>query len=753
MLIKLPIIKDKIISKVNFTLEKFGNKISLKLLNNTQNNYEIFISNLDFCLTKLTIEFPLELEIIDDKLLYSKFYFIIAFMDKFNCELDFFSILLKNINKTFSICEFINLDYIYNNFYFLMKKNIINIDIRENFKDIADLKLYYDNVLNSTTNILYSLIYKLSFKNSLDKSSDTKPGEQINIKIRYIMNYLNNMKIRFNGSDKIDIKDHIINIFNNLNKNNINIEYDNLVDGKCYFIEILNDRIIKSEVIKKDNESFHIGNYIKIDKNKCIFYEYNPILIQELNFINLVKYLINNDNYIKYNLTKKIFSKDITLSDEKISNAHVNIFKYLFTENNNKLLLSSINVVGYSFVDNIISNYDSQNINFELDILEKGYEDKSFILYLSDKYKDNSDNILKILEKLFKNYNFPLTFNKKKLNLNFELIMYFSFLNINILIKVVDLEKIYLVNNVLSIIPAKLKNLYYCLLKFYYQYQYNSLENITYNFKFYQDYIYIYIIKNIIQKTTLLSDLFRKNEVLFKNLIKVYKTNFILTQMIQNISWHNLSDKMDYLEYLYKYNDYIWYQGKVNKNLFNDSVDYKVKSIIVDKFTMYKYLKKEKDFVKWTKFIKNYLNDLYDKNILITNDDLPILGSLLYKLLDLEVQDLKNIKYNEFILLCQTNKKLILSTSRINLKIKEKLPTLNCNLNLGFLAKHLNFNNHDKIEINSQITEVDKLEDKVNILTRKYQKYKHKYIKFKSDNSSSINTSFIPITDLSNIEI
>ena len=223
--------------------------------------------------------------------------------------------------------------------------------------------------------------------------------------------------------------------------------------------------------------------------------------------------------------------------------------------------------------------------------------------------------------------------------------------------------------------------------------------------------------------------------------------------MIQNISWHNLSDKMDYLEYLYKYNDYIWYQGKVNKNLFNDSVDYKVKSIIVDKFTMYKYLKKEKDFVKWTKFIKNYLNDLYDKNILITNDDLPILGSLLYKLLDLEVQDLKNIKYNEFILLCQTNKKLILSTSRINLKIKEKLPTLNCNLNLGFLAKHLNFNNHDKIEINSQITEVDKLEDKVNILTRKYQKYKHKYIKFKSDNSSSINTSFIPITDLSNIEI
>ena len=210
---------------------------------------------------------------------------------------------------------------------------------------------------------------------------------------------------------------------------------------------------------------------------------------------------------------------------------------------------------------------------------------------------------------------------------------------------------------------------------------------------------------------------------------------------------------MDYLEYLYKYNDYIWYQGKVNKNLFNDSVDYKIKSIIVDKFAMYKYLKRKKDFIKWTKFIKNYLNELYDKNILITNDDIPTLGSQLYKLLNLETQDLKNHKYNEFITLCQTNKKLILLSSRINLKIKEKLPILNYNLNLGFLAKHLNFNNYDKIEINSQVTEVDKLEDQVNILTRKYHKYKHKYIKFKSENSSSINTSFIPITDLSNINI
>ena len=95
MLIKLPIVKDKVISIINFKLNKYGNKIILIPQKNNFSMYEIFISNLDHCLTKISIEFPLELEIIDNKYLLSKFYFIIAFMDKFDCELDFFSLLIK----------------------------------------------------------------------------------------------------------------------------------------------------------------------------------------------------------------------------------------------------------------------------------------------------------------------------------------------------------------------------------------------------------------------------------------------------------------------------------------------------------------------------------------------------------------------------------------------------------------------------------------------------------------------------------
>ena len=154
---------------------------------------------------------------------------------------------------------------------------------------------------------------------------------------------------------------------------------------------------------------------------------------------------------------------------------------------------------------------------------------------------------------------------------------------------------------------------------------------------------------------------------------------------------------------------------------------------------MYKYLKNEKDFIKWTKFIKNFINDLYEKNINIESEDFINLGKMIFMLMNLEVQDLKDEKYNSLIKFCQKNKKLILLSSRINLKIKEKLPLLSCNLNLGFFAKHLNFNNHEKIEINTQNSELDNLKNKVTVLQKKYVKYKSKYIKYKSENSSSAN--------------
>ena len=77
---------------------------------------------------------------------------------------------------------------------------------------------------------------------------------------------------------------------------------------------------------------------------------------------------------------------------------------------------------------------------------------------------------------------------------------------------------------------------------------------------------------------------------------------------------------------------------------------------------MYKYLKQEKDFIKWTKFLKNYTDSLYDKKISLSNDDLVLLGKLIYKLYNLENQNLKDEKYLDLLNFCKKNKKLVMSS-------------------------------------------------------------------------------------------
>ena len=296
---------------------------------------------------------------------------------------------------------------------------------------------------------------------------------------------------------------------------------------------------------------------------------------------------------------------------------------------------------------------------------EKYIKYRSYKRFNEEKYIDDLSSKLDILKILFNKYTFPLAFNKKKLNENFEAIIYFSFLNINDIVKIVEGDKIYLDNSILEIVPVKLKNLYFNLTKTYYQYTLCSLENITYNFKYYQDYIYIYVIKNIIQNNTIITNLFTNKEI-FAKMIDTYQRNFILLQLVNDLNWSNLSKRLDYLHYIFKNENLIYYQNKLNKNLFGDTIDYKIKNIILDKFSMYKYLKKEKDFIKWTKFIKNNINALYEKKISVSDADLILLRKLIHKLYNVEVQDLKDSKYIDLVHFCQKNKKLILSENRIN---------------------------------------------------------------------------------------
>ena len=122
----------------------------------------------------------------------------------------------------------------------------------------------------------------------------------------------------------------------------------------------------------------------------------------------------------------------------------------------------------------------------------------------------------------------------------------------------------------------------------------------------------------------------------------------------------------------------------------------------------------------------------------MSNDDLVLLGKLIYKLYNIENQNLKDKKYMDLINFCQKNRKLIISDNRINLMIREKFSSISCQLNLGFFAKHLNFSNIEKIEL-AENKEMEDMSLKLKKITQKYYKYKGKYMKTKTNTSSISN--------------
>ena len=72
--------------------------------------------------------------------------------------------------------------------------------------------------------------------------------------------------------------------------------------------------------------------------------------------------------------------------------------------------------------------------------------------------------------------------------------------------------------------------------------------------------------------------------------------------------------------------------------------------------------------------------------------------------------------------------------------LKEKFHGIKCQLNLGFFAKHLNSNNFEKIELDDDENyEVKKIKNDLKEVTKKYYKYKGKYMKTKTTTSTDIN--------------
>ena len=72
--------------------------------------------------------------------------------------------------------------------------------------------------------------------------------------------------------------------------------------------------------------------------------------------------------------------------------------------------------------------------------------------------------------------------------------------------------------------------------------------------------------------------------------------------------------------------------------------------------------------------------------------------------------------YLYFLDYCNKNSDLVLLNSRINLNIKEYFKFLKVNLNLGYLAKHLTWDNESVTTLNN--SKIKELENKLKSLSK-----------------------------------
>jgi len=768
MIYKLYILIDNRLILSKFNIIKDNNKIII----NSTNKYDTIvvpIYNKYECITYYKINLPLELLIVNynnENMIFNPLIILSSYNLKYN-ELDFFYLIeefiYKNYNLSFIHFEnflnnnFINLIKIYN--YYINNIDIIDIDKKAKKKYIYNI--LYTHIPFTLLDIIKTCIIYSFIKN--------------NNKI--LPKYINNIMKHINNFKYSIIDDIEMNFINHYNYNNQKLNINNLIIGNYYYIKN-NDKIMK---IKIDNIN---NNIIIFDNNNIIFNNYEWYLICPN--INI------NNQYVIY---KTFINDNITLAisniiNNNLSNIILNKFNTNIISNINDInILSSINYIkkknfNITFgenIDTIYSNNTNINLNeikkyiklnicnnneiyFFLNRLKLIKSDNNYLNqlinilyqnYLINNKKSNifnlnnndieyiSNNNLNIdqlyntIKLLNNNYNYPLKTNKHDIDDIFDYILYISLIYRDMIFSNDTLD-----TNISIIINHKLKNLYINLLKILIQLIKNNYTYIAYNTKIYNDYLHRNIIKIIFTNSDKLFIKYLKSIIPSENFDKIkyiISSNLMLLDTSTKLNWFNLSHKLNYLNLFYKNNNILLYQNKINKNIMVENCDNKIKNIIENPFEMYKYLNKEIDFIKWTKFINNKIINIYYIPISICYDDFKKIGKLLYLLFNINEQNINNETYINFINYCNKYSYLILDNNRINIKIKEFFNK--CNINLGILAKHLTWNKNI-ITFNNNTNNYDELnllKTKIIEITLKYHKYKKKYFEYKNIELAQIN--------------
>ena len=729
MIIKLPICQDNKIIFSNFFVEKRNNpdKYIISLFDRNYEN-KILKIKVPLCnsfegISYLDLFFPLEITINKNKLYFQHFMQKI-FLSQSDLPIDFF-IQLENSIKKIDAHTFLNLSDLKTyeteiwKYLETFNDNILTVNYLETIKKLWEVSNLYLNYG------IYLIYIHHEFTNKSIKTYQKKFN--IQKKIITISNFIKTIKYSINSSNLYNYSEH----YSKLNNNKAQII--ELKIGYNYFLKVpfsetsnlKNNKFFQINISNIFNGIIHTSNNKAYIFNNYEWYFYLPNL--EINFDIIIFNLIKS---------KEVYEEIFEKTNLKIEKIHTNkILEYYYDDNECSLIYMR------KFFEN---EFD------DLTILSRNNYSITFFDYIIQKYSSNIEDIIKIYKILFDNYSYPIKQNK--LTSSFDFILYFSLINLDNIIKDITADKIFIENNINELIPFKVRTLFYNLIQFFYSIiKKNNYQILYFNQKFFNDYLHRCVLKNILfsdknSKSNLTNLLFlsKINPNQKEKIIIILKNTLLCIDVANRLTWNNLPKKLGYLEIFYNNKDLLITIDKLNKNIFNDTLDTKLKKVIENPFEMFKYLKKEKDYIKWIRFLGPLNLELFYTPISLSTDELKHLGILLYLLNNIEEQNIKESSYITFINYAQKHNKLILDNNRINLKIKEYFNYIKCAINLGFLAKHLTFNFNDiKLDDDSEknielpkTQDYLKLKEEIKKITKKYNKYKSKYIMIKNSEQS-----------------
>ena len=613
MIHKSIILYDEKLIYNKFSIIKKDNKIIINSLNIKEDIIKVPVYNKYNGIDYISICFPLEYFIIDNYI-FNPYLILSSYNLKINNDLDFFINLNQAINNEYQLI-ILKFDDLLNN----PKINFIKImNDNYNFNNLNESETLIKNLwFNINLIKLYIIYLFIKYPNGLNKNLNVP---------KYILNiYSDIKKFKYTLSNneteyKMTFNEYITHNFTNPLKL-CDIKKDNnyfiIIGGGSELVSTESTCLLQTKIVKINVKKV-IKNIITINDKNLIFekyrwYYYYPNINITFDFI--IYQTFNNNNF-----TSQIIKNIIGFEDN-------HIIKYFTTDNKLNNLLVLVNIFPQ------LEKYMN-----DINLLKNNSYDSEYFQYITKKYSNDEDKLFEIIGILFDNYTFPFKYNRYNIEPIFDYIMYISMYNYqkiltsnkNVIIKFNEI----LNPKINNIIPFKLKNLYINFLKIIQNLVCKEYDLVIFNQKFYNDSLHKHIIKLLLSDTNCLTARLFKEMIptaVYNRFREIIKNNILLIDISNKLSWKTLPKKLYYIKFFYNNSDIIFYQQKLNKNIIPDNFDVKIKRIIENPFEMYKFVKKEKDFIKWTNFISDKLNDLYHIPISLSSEDFDNIDLIVIK--------------------------------------------------------------------------------------------------------------------------